>query len=114
MLISAWLSARPFAWVEPFLKLDAQIWGRIQGNDPDFPGPIFPTPVADPDNFGGEKLALTGGASFRFPELPEGRFYQFLSKQVLRIEYGQPVYQSLNGPQPKEQWRLWVDWSLAF
>jgi len=114
LLISAWISARPFTWVEPFLTLDTQIWGRIHGNDIDFPGPIYPTPVADPDNFGGEKLALTGGLVLRFPKLPEGRFYEFLSKQALTLTYGEPVYQSLNGPQPKERWRASVDWSVGF
>ncbi|MBW2401075.1 MAG: hypothetical protein JRG80_17725 [Deltaproteobacteria bacterium] len=114
LLISTWLSAQPFTWLEPFLKLDTQIWGRIRGNDDDFPGPTFPTPVADPDNFGGEKLALTGGVTLRPPKLPEGRFYQALSRQAVTIEYGQPVYESLNGPQPRERWRLSIDWSIGF
>ncbi len=112
LLISAWLSARPFSWLEPTLKLESQIWGRIHGTDDDFEGPIFPTPVADPHNFGGEKLALTGALTLRPPELPEGRLYDLLKRQAVSVSYGQPVYQSLNGPQPRELWRLSVDWSM--
>ncbi|MCP5043450.1 MAG: transporter, partial [bacterium] len=114
LLISTWLSARPSRWLEPFLRLETKIWGRIQGNDDDFPAAPFPTPVADPDNFGGERLVLSGGMRLRFPEGPEGWLYDALRKQALSLEYGQPVYQSLNGPQPRERWRLTLDWSTGF
>lgn len=114
LIVSAWMSARPFQFVEPFLKLNTEIWGTIHGNDESSPGPIFPTPVSDPGHFGGEKLVLTGGVTLRLPDLPEGRFYAQLSKQSVTIEYGQPVYESLNGPQPRERRRLSVNWATSF
>ena len=114
LLTSTWLGASPSTWIEPTVNLESQLWGRIDGNDEDFPGPIFPTPVADPDNFGGNKLTLMGRVALRFPELPDGAFYAFLSRQAFFIEYGRPVYQSLNGPQPEEESRLTFSWSMDF
>ncbi len=114
MMISAWVSAQPLPWIEPFLRLNSEIWGRIRGNDDDFPTAPFPTPVADPANFGGERLGLSGGLNLRMPKLHDGPIYEALKKQEVSIEYGQPVYQSLNGPQPRERWRLSVDWSTSF
>ena len=114
LLTSTWLGAAPFLWIEPTLTLESQLWGGIDGHDLDFPGPIFPTPVADPDNFGGNRLTLMGRLTLRAPELPDGAFCDFLSNQAFVVEYGRPVYQSLNGPQPEEVSRLTISWSLDF
>ena len=113
-LTSTWLGASPVRWLEPLVNLESQVWGRIDGNDHYFPGPIFPTPVADPNNFGGNKLSFMGRLTLRAPELPDGAFYEFLSRQAFVVEYGRPVYQSLNGPQPEAESRLTISWSIDF
>lgn len=113
LAIQSWLRLRPFAWFEPSIKLDTQFWGRIHGHDRNFPGPIYPTPVADPKNFGGTKLSLAVGATFRVPELGDSVIYRILGAQSLGFEIGRPVYQSLNGPQPEEDWRMTISWSVG-
>ena len=114
VVIQGWLRARPVAWFEPSIKLDTQIWGKIRGHDQNFPGPIYPTPVADPSNFGGTKLSVVLGAKFRVPEIGESVVYRIISAQSFGIDVGRPVYQSLNGPQPEEEWRINVAWNVGF
>jgi len=114
LVTSVWLGASPRLWIEPTVTLESQVWGEIDGTDHYFQGPIFPTPVADPSNFGGKKLNLMGRLTFRAPELPDGAFYDFLRDQSFVVEYGRPVYQSLNGPQPEEESRLTISWSVGF
>ena len=101
-VLSAALKARPMSWLEPFIKISGHLWGKINGEDIELqlaPG-VFPAPVTDPDNFGGRKILVLGGLSFNLPRVR------------LEIEFGLPVYQNLNGPQPEEDWRINLSWSL--
>lgn len=106
LAVSAWVRTRVLNWLEPSLTLSAQTWGRIEGVDKDFShflGSFFPATVTDPNNFGGEKVTVTGGMSF----IGQDDF----AGQTLQVSFGAPVYQRLNGPQPREIWRMGLSWS---
>jgi hypothetical protein len=105
--LSTWLRTRVLDWLEPSLSVSAQAWGRIDGVDQDFAqyvGGFFPATVTDPTKFGGEKITVTGGLGF----IGQGK----LSNQSLEVSVGAPVYQRLNGPQPREVWRMGISWNL--
>ena len=85
VLITGWLRAEPLPWIHPTVKVEATIWERITGTDKDFPGPIFPTPVADPRNFGGKRVDLLVGARFKPPDLGEAVHHR-------QLVFGLPVF----------------------
>jgi hypothetical protein len=98
--------------LEPSIRLTGQSWGRIDGDDEDLKIPAlpvspYPAAVTDPDKFGGDKVNLIIGATLAWPG-------GLLSGHSLDIDAGVPVYQSLNGPQPKEVWRFGAGRNWAF
>lgn len=104
--LSTWVRMRVVDWLEPSLSVSALTWGSIDGVDQDFTHFVdgfFPATVTDPDNYGGEKITVTGGLRF----IGQGKFAQ----QSLEVSLGAPVYQRLNGPQPREVWRMGLSWS---
>ena len=111
--IMGWLRAMPRPWVEPSFKLGFHTWGRIHGEDKDLkidtlPVSPFPAAVTDPSKFGGDKLVAMLGVSFPGPT------DHMLEHHSLQAEWGGSVYQSLNGPQPKEVWRFGLGWKGRF
>ena len=114
VLLSGWLRAEPLSWLQPMVKIESAIWGRIHGTDSNFPGPIFPTPVADPHNFGGKRVDVLLGVRFRPPDLGDSPLARIFEGQTVEFEFGGPIYQNLNGPQPEEEWRLMVGWTQTF
>ena len=107
--LSVWAKARPTTWIEPSLTLMIQSWGEIDGRDEDLiidalPVSPYPANVTDPSKFGGQKIQAVLGATVRRPG-------GALDGHALELEWGLPVYQDLNGPQPKEVWRLGVGWA---
>ena len=64
---------------------------------------VFPAPVTNPALFGGQELALGIGGKIPLTE-----------SMSLQISYDIPVYQNLNGPQPKEFGRFDLGWSWGF
>ena len=113
--LSGSLRAMHFTWLEPFLQLGFQTSGAIDGVDEDLkvPSPsgdgtlVFPAPVTNPALFGGQELTLTLGSKITQPE-------GMLKSMSLRVGYDIPIYQSLNGPQPKELGRLDLSWAWTF
>lgn len=93
--LSAWLKTQMLSWLEPQIKGTLTHWGRIDGEDRD----LNPTvaPVADPTLFGGTRALISLGASSTLN--PNGKH-----PWSLGAEFGLPVYQSLNGPQPRQKW----------
>lgn len=110
--LSGWLKANPVKWLEPSVLLTFQSWGRIDGDDEDLkilalPVSPYPAAVTDPSKFGGEKVNVQLAVTFK-------RSQGFLKNQSVEINGGLPVYQSLNGPQPKEVWRSGLRWNIDF
>ncbi|MCH1425185.1 MAG: transporter [Burkholderiales bacterium] len=67
------------------------------------PPTIYPASITNPNLYGGEKIS--GRVGFLWKISDEYR---------LNAEFGKPIYQSLNGPQPKEQWRSALSISKSY
>ncbi len=92
-------------WFGPSLRLDAQRWENIEGADPSLNPSMVPT--ADPARRGGRRIDLSVGINFY---IPRGRF----EGNRVALEFGRPVYQSLDGPQLETNWGLSVGWNWTF
>jgi hypothetical protein len=95
------------------LQLNGRSWGKIhgmmdesatgasgrviQGN----PASPFATPLWDPDNYGGNQLAVTAG--FQWQPFP---------MHIIDLQVGVPIYRDLNGPQLKEDYRVMLTWYI--
>ncbi len=101
------MSIQPLRWLSPSLGLSSETWGDIKGHDINFPGPVYPTPVANPDLFGGQRVSPTFGLTF-------GDKAGILSGHSFQANFGIPVYQNLHGPQPEANWRADISWNLSF
>ncbi len=104
--ISACFKVKPRPWIEPSITFRSTFWKKIDGIDSDLPSPRL-VPVATPEFFGGSKVNALFGLKLL---APEGIF----KGQSLNMEGGLPVYQYLNGPHPKETWRIHVGWNWNF
>ncbi len=107
LLLAAWIRSKLFfEWLEPSVKIVANISSTIDGHDSDLPAPGM-VPVATPRYFGGEKVLVLPGLKIN---LQDGIF----KGCTLDAEGGLPVYQSTNGPFPGEEWRLSIGFSWNF
>ncbi len=107
LLLTAWVRSKLlFEWLEPSVKLVAQISSTIDGHDSDLPAP-GEVPVATPRYFGGEKVLVLSGLRFNIQN-------GILQGSSIDVEGGLPVYQSTNGPFPGEEWRLSIGFNLDF
>jgi hypothetical protein len=105
--LSSWLSKE---WTRTFsssVRLNAQWWGNVDGTDKKLPlmAPKM-VPTADPDLRAGRRFDLLVGASIT----PASGFLQ---GHRFAVEYGQPVYQNLDGPQLETDWMATVGWQWA-
>ena len=103
--LSLWGGWKLTNWLSPFVELDGQLWGNIDGADPDLDPNVVPT--ADPDRRAGSRIDLLGGINI------------YISKTVLKgmsfgIEAGFPVYQDIDGPQLETDWLLNAVWSWTW
>ena len=101
------------SWFRPSVRFTSHVWGRIRGKDESLiiPMPVafFPAPVTDPRSFGGEKVLAIAAVDLVWPhDLLADTLGRVIGGHSLHIEYGRPIYQNLNGPQPEEDWRLSV------
>jgi hypothetical protein len=82
---------------QTFAGLAFQYSESINGQDDDLlvNGPFpYPAGITNPQFYGGKKINIRVGL-----------ITQLSDNLRLNIEFGKPIYQNLNGPQPKEQWR---------
>jgi len=103
--LSLWGRWRTQSMVRPTAKITYIHWDRIHGGDDELlvPGSFpYPSGITNTDFFGGKKLNASLGIE--------------LGKQTQSfiIEVGTPVYQSLNGVQPKEKLHLRASWNTKF
>ncbi len=103
---SSWLQLTTLGQVKPSIKLSYRYTGDISGQDESLklPRPPYPAPVADPSLYGGEVLNLSIG--LKVPLMSPYRY--------IELEFGKPVYQSLNGPQASEEYRFSVAFGIEF
>lgn len=102
---TTWIKWRVNKYFSPFFKLIYQNWGTIDGRDEDttVSGPFpFPAGITNPKFFGGEKINTTIGTDVLWKD------------HYLTFDFNIPVYQNLNGIQPKENFNLNVSWNTRF
>ncbi|MFI5295557.1 MAG: nitrous oxide reductase accessory protein NosL [Thermodesulfovibrionales bacterium] len=104
--ITGWLQ-RAVGPVTSWVRLAFNDTGRIKGQDPEIqklldPMMGAPTPDADPNNYGGQRLDGLIGVSYQKGSLSFG------------VEGGVPLYQYLNGLQMKTTWVLNAGVQLMF
>lgn len=87
------------------LRLDAQGWGNINGDDDELNPDMVPT--ADPRRQGGERVDLLAGVNLHGRE---GR----VRGQRLALEAGAPVYESLDGPRLETDLVVTFGWQYAW
>jgi len=91
--------------IQSFAGINFQYSESIEGQDDSLlvnaPFP-YPAAITNPDLYGGKKINVRLGLLWRFSQANQ-----------LNLEVGKPVYQNLNGPQPKEQWRGSIQVSRA-
>ncbi|MFQ3197029.1 MAG: hypothetical protein ACI8R9_000429 [Paraglaciecola sp.] len=83
--------------LQTFIGGEAQYTQAINGQDNALLVPaafIYPASITNPKYFGGKKISLKTGFNWRLSE-----------QYSLSIQVSKPLYQYLNGPQPKEKWR---------
>lgn len=83
--------------LKAIVGLDLVYIDKIHGRDEELLVPQaipYPAGITNPNLYGGRKAVAKVGLKWRFAES-----YQ------ITAEFGKPLYQDLNGPQPKEQWR---------
>jgi len=92
--------------IHPLVKLVYQDWGHIIGQDEDLlvANPTYPYPagITNPNFYGGEKVTLVTGGNI------------FMGTQKVSLEVGLPIYQNLNGVQPKENIHFSLSWRTQF
>ena len=100
---------RAFGPANSWLRFSYNNTGRIRGEDPEIDEMIHPetgmgapTPDADPDNYGGQRLDGAAGIGFG-----KGPF-------SFGVEGGIPLYQKLNGLQLKTDWFLTAAFQVMF
>lgn len=87
------------------LRIDAEAWGDIRGEDPRLNKNVVPT--ADPDLRGGKRVDALAGLSY----VGSGGV---LSGHTFGIEAGAPAWQNLDGPQLKTRWTVMAGWQYSF
>ena len=103
--LSAMGTRRLTDWMAPFVRLDGQVWGNIDGADPALNPNVVPT--ADPDRRAGARVDLTVGVNLYAGE-------GILKGHRLGIQGGLPIYQSLDGPQLETDWQVSIGWQWIF
>jgi hypothetical protein len=104
--ITSWLQ-RAFGPITSWVRMAFNDTGRIKGQDPEIqklldPMMGAPTPDADPNNYGGQRLDGLIGVGYQKGSLSFG------------VEGGVPIYQNLNGLQLKTTWIVNAGVQLMF
>lgn len=103
--MTAWGAYRAMDWLAPSVRLDGQIWGGVQGADPDI-NPNSNT-ASVPSFLKGRRVNLFIGLNFF---VPKGT----LKGNRWLIEGVLPIYQYFEGPQLQTDWQVNVRWSYSF
>ena len=103
--LTGWGARRLSDSLSASVRLAADSWGNIRGDDDDLNPAVVPT--ADPDRRAGRRLDASIGMNYY------GR-NGLWQGQRLAFELGAPVYQDLDGPQLATDWFFTVGWQYAW
>ena len=106
--LNTWGAYRAADWISLSVRLNYDWWANYRGADPRFDQAVANNLVYTvfPNLRGGQRLDMLGGANILFPE-----FKGYETR--LAVEYGQPIYQNLNGPQLATDHVLWLGFQLV-
>ncbi len=93
---TAWAAKNLSPRVSASLRLDGKFWGNVRGRDKDLNPMMVPTARADLR--GGRRVDAMAGLN------------GILHGHRISAEFGWPVYQDLDGPQLKTDYRFMVGW----
>ena len=101
--LTGWVIRSWNEWLSTSARLDGQVWGDIEGSDPNIASVNMMgmriVPTADPGLRSGERIDMLFGIEL---SAPKGKF----RNGRLTVEGGFPVYQCLDGPQLETDWLL--------
>lgn len=103
--LTTWVSKYWTEWFGNSMRFEGQKWGNIHGRDSELNPAMIPT--ADPNRRGGERIDLLLGANL------DGQG-KWLEGHRVGVEFGFPIYQSLDGPQLKTDWLVTVGWQYTW
>jgi len=103
--LTTWISPAITEEFSPSLRLDAMSWGNVRGIDPNI---SLSNPAAMPGLQGGERIDLLLGLNYAAGVDDEGHGHRF------SIEGGIPIYQNLQGPQLKLDYKVGGAWQWTF
>ena len=101
--VECWASRKPASWIEAAAKVRATRWSRIDGSDNELDPKV--AGVADPNLYAGKRIITSGLVKF---------LYGNALRHAVSLEAGVPVHQDLNGPQPKLDYELNLNYVLEF
>lgn len=104
--LTTWAARRWTETIASSARLDAQIFTNIRGADKRIDPAL--SPLNRSNLRGGERLDLLFGLNYFLGP------WQRVPGQFLSIEAGFPIYQSLDGPQPRARWLLNTGLQCAF
>lgn len=103
--VTGWMARSLSHALSVSLGLQYQYWNEIDGARADLNPMMVPT--ADPNAYGGQRGDLSVGLNYLFEK-------GALKGHRLALEYSQPVYQRLDGPQMEAESTLTLGWQYAF
>ena len=102
---NGWLSRRLTDWASASVRLNGHVWGNIFGADQRLNTALVPTNV--PSLQAGQRMSILFGMNFMIPN-------GILRGQLLGIEGGIPIYQSLDGPQLRQRSEIWTNLTITW
>ncbi len=101
---TGWAQLRGNAWVAPGVRLAHTRRSNISGADPALDPAL--SPENDPNRQGGARLRAYASLNFQVPRGP-------LAGHRLAVEWGRPVWESLDGPQLGGGFHVALGWEYA-
>jgi hypothetical protein len=101
---TSWIGWKWYRLLSSTLRVEASATGVIKGYDVNIPNGYEPS--ASPLNYGGQHINGYIGTNFYLPIAHV--------KSRIAVEYGLPIYQSLNGTQMTTKSTLYTTWSWVF
>lgn len=103
--VTSWLVRKLNKFFSVSGRLAYKIWEDVDGADPDLKPALIPT--ADPDLRGGKRLDALMGLTYMISEGP-------FAGNRFSVEFGTPLFQSLQGPQLGVDWFFTAGWRFTF
>ncbi len=103
--LSGWVARNMTEFLSVSFRLEGEAWDDVHGRDSGLP--LTAIAGADPDEQAGERLLAHVGLNLLAKDGP-------LAGHRLAAEFGVPVYERFDGPQPDTDYRLTLGWQWAF